>query len=557
MAIIIPSKNIYSRNHNAISNKKIGSISITSVDASAEEKTTDAISFEDIDITGILESAGSESSERHTLKTVYLDDNENEYWVVDAFCAVQKEKRADLSKIENKKRVSLFKDNGILNVEKGEIKVSVTGTIITKQLTGERYGWINPLKKTVDFKNNKIFAEVVEGTTETDVSTWSFDERSISFTASKIKSTNSTATNLAEISVTTDTIFLDDDDIEVSEINGYDAYAYIPRGNVLCGFQLIKLAHIPEKPDLTAFANNTEISRIFSYTGVSIEYIPRTITVSVGNCELYKKTLQDVTTVIGDETKRENAFNIERNELVQRGSSYNYSEKTTQNIKITVQKKVYESSYNWNYTLGGKTYNGEARYYSPSSDLQGKEKYTLELKDFDISAWNMEIPSSCDVEMTEAYTFKKYDVPIGIYGTTLYFDLGYNRPISNTASYYPPTTLTTSIDVSVTESVYSEDAINYLYGETLERYKNGKETAVIKCSISDYYDENGDIKISKSGDKMSFDIYDEVIPYAFNDMGIDAPISTREDGESKIFQVVGIKFIYDGAVWQELTLQEV
>lgn len=99
----------------------------------------------------------------------------------------------------------------------------------------------------------------------------------------------------------------------------------------------------------------------------------------------------------------------------------------------------------------------------------------------------------------------------------------------------------------------------FLSSQIVSRYQNGKETAKILCSISDYYTENGEIVISSSGkvDKQKFGMYDMVIPMIFSSNGKDVPMSRYRDGRRKVFTVVGFKMIYDGAVWQELTLQEV
>ena len=102
------------------------------------------------------------------------------------------------------------------------------------------------------------------------------------------------------------------------------------------------------------------------------------------------------------------------------------------------------------------------------------------------------------------------------------------------------------------------NAIDKMYGDTQIDYARGKETATIRCSISDYYD--GDqkvIAIDNSTGKMSFDIGDKVIPMVYGADGKDRPMSTYQDGSAKVFQVLGSKIYYDGAVWQELYLQEV
>lgn len=109
-----------------------------------------------------------------------------------------------------------------------------------------------------------------------------------------------------------------------------------------------------------------------------------------------------------------------------------------------------------------------------------------------------------------------------------------------------------------TSNVYSgQNAIQKDFGKTLSQYINGKETATLRCSINDYYDTDGNkvIEISNS-DRMCFEIGDEVIPYVYTAYGTDKPMSVDKQGNAKIFRVLGSRIYYDGAVWQELTLQE-
>lgn len=107
------------------------------------------------------------------------------------------------------------------------------------------------------------------------------------------------------------------------------------------------------------------------------------------------------------------------------------------------------------------------------------------------------------------------------------------------------------------QSKYQSDIKDNLI-KVLEEYQDGKEIAQINCSISNYYDENGNLVVSKNGEngKMAFSIYDKVIPYVRNNRGEDTPLSVNENGEAKSFNVIGTRILYDGAVWQELDLQE-
>lgn len=100
----------------------------------------------------------------------------------------------------------------------------------------------------------------------------------------------------------------------------------------------------------------------------------------------------------------------------------------------------------------------------------------------------------------------------------------------------------------------------YLANNVLEQYKNGKETAKILCDISDYYDYETQAKVISIGNDnlpMCFNHGDKVIPMVFGANGKDKPMSFYSDLTPKVFTVVGSDIIYDGAVWQEITLQEV
>lgn len=55
---------------------------------------------------------------------------------------------------------------------------------------------------------------------------------------------------------------------------------------------------------------------------------------------------------------------------------------------------------------------------------------------------------------------------------------------------------------------------------------------------------------------MTFHIGDNVVPYVYGANGQDKPMSLKKDGTPKKFKVLGKKVIYDGGIWQELTLQE-
>lgn len=94
--------------------------------------------------------------------------------------------------------------------------------------------------------------------------------------------------------------------------------------------------------------------------------------------------------------------------------------------------------------------------------------------------------------------------------------------------------------------------------DILANYGKGKETITVRCSIGEYYDEYGDLVIStKTADKMTFEHYDRVVFMTRNGWGTDSPISLNANGNAKVFEVVGVRVLADGAVWQELKAREV
>ena len=113
--------------------------------------------------------------------------------------------------------------------------------------------------------------------------------------------------------------------------------------------------------------------------------------------------------------------------------------------------------------------------------------------------------------------------------------------------------LQTSNYISGTNS----NAIEENYRNTLNAYKNGRETATLLCDINEYKDTNGNLAIStkQEGLPMTFNVGDEVIPMVFGAKGKDIPMS-QKDGQPKVFVVSSVKPHYDGAVWQEIEIQE-
>jgi hypothetical protein len=153
--------------------------------------------------------------------------------------------------------------------------------------------------------------------------------------------------------------------------------------------------------------------------------------------------------------------------------------------------------------------------------------------------------------------YKAQTATITIYGNTIGIDLTDGSVTYGSGN--KPHSLSGNELMQDSAKVGNTPLTEYLANNVLTQYKNGKETATLLCSISDYYDYDTNEKMIDitSSDKMSFKLHDQVIPMVYGADGKDRPMSLYRDGTPKVFQVLGSKIFYDGAVWQELSLQEV
>lgn len=110
-------------------------------------------------------------------------------------------------------------------------------------------------------------------------------------------------------------------------------------------------------------------------------------------------------------------------------------------------------------------------------------------------------------------------------------------------------------DLDVPTNFYAK----WIGQKVIDRYTNGKEVWTIDCLVGDYYNSNGQLAISpeKSSSLLPlvFHKYDIVEPYISTTVG-DKPLSEDNEGNAKLFQIIGVDFAYDGVPRQILTVQE-
>lgn len=124
----------------------------------------------------------------------------------------------------------------------------------------------------------------------------------------------------------------------------------------------------------------------------------------------------------------------------------------------------------------------------------------------------------------------------------------------------------TSTDIGVATTSDEQTTITSPIGKLLcekiaSEYKNGRETATIKCSVGNFYgDEYENEKTIDIDNAETASVGDTVVPYVRTGRKggwqYDAPLSSDGYGNAKSFDVIGVEHVFDGAIWQVLTLIE-
>ena len=155
----------------------------------------------------------------------------------------------------------------------------------------------------------------------------------------------------------------------------------------------------------------------------------------------------------------------------------------------------------------------------------------------------------------------KYNT-VGQSSTTKLYSMD-NKVVSD---YSLETNELTSTDVGVAATSDEQTTITSPIGKLLcekiaSEYKNGRETATIKCSVGNFYgDEYENEKTIDIDNAETASVGDTVVPYVRTGRKggwqYDAPLSSDGYGNAKSFDVIGVEHVFDGAIWQVLTLIE-
>ena len=133
-------------------------------------------------------------------------------------------------------------------------------------------------------------------------------------------------------------------------------------------------------------------------------------------------------------------------------------------------------------------------------------------------------------------------------------DIATARAVVVGLRYYVRVTLQQAFEKNVKAKISWLNNVGYKVEKTLTILAG--ET-VAQASAGLYRPTNIKVESISLETPMCFEVGDQVIPMVYGANGQDRPMSLYSDMTPKIFQVLAVKPYYDGAVWQELTLQEV
>ena len=115
---------------------------------------------------------------------------------------------------------------------------------------------------------------------------------------------------------------------------------------------------------------------------------------------------------------------------------------------------------------------------------------------------------------------------------------------------------TNELSVEGSEILHPIAAENYK--TTLQKYKDGLETATLVCDLGEYYDEDGAKakSVKEKGLPMVFKNGDIICITKQDGAGKEVPISKSKNGGAMLWYVVGTELTYDGDVLQKIFAQE-
>lgn len=581
MAIVIPSKHIYDKDNNKIRDNKIDRIEVNATEITHDNKYETSVYNEKIIIENY--STYSEKNISSNVRGFFKNSWTFTYGVGVAKTQITRLYCAGIIKIPKLKNNTLIEkilsktDNeGNARIKYSSRCTKKTGTVSKNEVLTEKI--FNPnsgsIRVEVSVTNNAIknndrnFTSEKSGEILPDTSIY---EDTISFNQKY------TALGL-EYSVTSKTTYPDNLtnlgslDVTYNEENEEYQFEYV----LLCGIGFDKLGAKKEE-DYTIGEDTKDftLTKNISLSGETEFYFPDQVEITV-----YGNTigidLTDKIVYIPDESG-DKPFSVEGNELMQTSNYYpsfefrklnssefyiGYDSNERVSATITVQDhlvgkdllvRIFEDD-NRGETYVDKLY--ENVYKDFIVDIGGYHIYDIEIFE------RIEIKTNSIIDCFEKTLNEykngketatilcdmfQYDVAVTL--RVLNYELQDNGDIRCTLQ---ADNINDMYDILYMKNISVngiKGTITYPVEEHFALVVYFKDARVINEL------QKGEITINKKSN-FYFNIGDVVIPMVYGANGVDKPMSKYKDGTPKKFKVLGTRIFYDGAVWQELTLQE-
>ena len=534
MAIVIPSKNIYGN----IENQKVRANAVKGIEVSANNPKI--VVFDDENVFSEKRSGAVGDNENHKTEKssgmAIIEDVTSFYGTV-AFSQYKNQSSVLIDGLAVKRKTgNSFVDSlniGVNDNGESRISFSVYGTISR----GSCSSYVNAYfsSGSVVINETQLMENIVMDSPRKEKSSYKLPQK----VETKYEDVAHNVTSVVE---------LPKDNLESVYISSSsNEYFVLSNIKIPCGATTISLcAH--EYYESSSSSSNGQ--KIWNFEGNYEIYEPQYVEISI-NGVVSRLELSDETILVGEQNLK-NPFSVQGNELLQTTNYFTVGEPFKSfDFNIPYDDTSY---YNKDFESIG---NVDESYERVEDYLGNVEHvYHFVLKNFKetmglSNASKIYYNNYCEISYNG--TIYEGDVRINSIG-----DLEIYVSTESRDDYFLSNIKYFIWNISADFPVQINNSINQMYEETIQEYQDGKETATLSCSIGDYYETNGDLAISdKSPQKMCFDVNDIVIPMVLGSDGKDIPMSKTNDSNPKEFMVLSAKPIYDGAVWQQLILQEV
>lgn len=513
MAIIIPSKNIYEKKNEKIRDNVIGQIEVNATEVEVVNDYGEIVANEKI--TQFIVDDGTNASDeslKYDREVNYLSSSDTYVYnlISAAYCEYNTFKKTNITLkipvlLKNKyieKILYGLSANGEYNIKYSLYGKTETGVASSTFKYSHSSAWETDGYKVKVKKGDISYSNATAETESTIVlprelnytHTYAWEvDHSVTLDVTASSTINDVNTTIGSAIPS------------IKKENGVEYFKL--NFDILCGVTTVTLGGGVDATDSGELVLSGDITMRGTYT----KYTPTQIEVTVYGITI-GIDLNEKTVYIPENASAKNVFSMDNNELLQ-----------TTNAR-------YEKKY-YTVAIGGGLSSGAYRYVEcyPNENYGFTDGQKLLL--------NNEPAYISGVEEYESEKNKYYTLRISIGGE-------WDKYMNNKSTYFSCYSFLPSI------------TLTDIFADVKDKYANGKETATLRCSIADYYDGNGVKRISKD-EAQIFSIYDKVQPMICGANGQDTPMSKNKDGLPKEFQVLSTKIFFDGAVWQELTLQEV